>query len=189
MKKITSLVVFVSVLLACQQPPEPRAPVANQTGTFMKESSERNKALAENEKKAILKIIENDSLNDYKSSPDGFWYTYQNKADSTDTLTPKKGDLVIFEYDILSLNGDTIYSKETLGEREYYMEQERLFSGLRQGLKLMKENEKVTFLFPSYKAFGFYGDKEKIGSNVPIQSTVNLKSIEVTTKKEENEEN
>ena len=55
-----------------------------------------------------------------------------------------------------------------------------LISGLRDGLKLMKEGETVTFLFPSYKAYGYYGIENKLGTNVPVQSRVTLKSIEQT---------
>jgi len=58
------------------------------------------------------------------------------------------------------------------------MEKEELISGLREGLKIMKEGETVTFIFPSYKAYGYYGDLEKIGVNMPIISTVTVLNIE-----------
>jgi hypothetical protein len=41
----------------------------------------------------------------------------------------------------------------------------------------MREGETVTFLFPSYKAFGYYGIENKLGTNVPVQSTVTLDTI------------
>ena len=41
----------------------------------------------------------------------------------------------------------------------------------------MKEGEVVTFIFPSHKAFGYYGDKNKIGTNIPIITKVSLHSI------------
>ena len=47
----------------------------------------------------------------------------------------------------------------------------------RDGLKLMKEGETITFLFPSYKAFGYYGINNKLGTNVPVQCTVTLNTI------------
>jgi FKBP-type peptidyl-prolyl cis-trans isomerase len=53
-------------------------------------------------------------------------------------------------------------------------------TGLREGLKLMKSGEKVNFLFPSSRAYGFYGDKKRIGSDVPLKATVQLKSIKKT---------
>ncbi|HAT65772.1 MAG TPA: gliding motility-associated peptidyl-prolyl isomerase GldI, partial [Flavobacteriaceae bacterium] len=40
--------------------------------------------------------------------------------------------------------------------------------------------ETVTFLFPSHKAYGYYGIENKLGTNVPVQSTVTLKSINST---------
>ena len=57
------------------------------------------------------------------------------------------------------------------------MDKEELFQGLREGLKLMKAGEEVTFIFPSQKAFGYYGDGNKIGTNVPLIVNVNLKTI------------
>ena len=41
----------------------------------------------------------------------------------------------------------------------------------------MKVGETVTFLFPSYQAFGYYGDDDKIGTNIPLQSKVTLHNI------------
>ena len=63
------------------------------------------------------------------------------------------------------------------------MDQEELFTGLREGLKLMKAGETYTFIFPSQKAYGYYGDENKIGRNTPIISQVTVNSI--TTKNEE----
>ena len=57
------------------------------------------------------------------------------------------------------------------------IDKENIFSGLRQGLKLMKVNETVTLYFPSHKAYGYYGDQQKIGKNVPIKSIVTLNKI------------
>ena len=57
------------------------------------------------------------------------------------------------------------------------MDQEEIFTGLREGLKLMKTGETVTFLFPSQKAYGYYGDQNKIGVNVPLMCEVTIHSI------------
>ena len=50
--------------------------------------------------------------------------------------------------------------KTKLRTQNYVMDKEELFTGLREGLKLMKPGEIVTFLFPSQKAYGYYGDKQ-----------------------------
>jgi gliding motility-associated peptidyl-prolyl isomerase len=91
--------------------------------------------------------------------------------------TPEFGDVVTFDYSITDLDGNVIYAEGEIPTKNYYMDKEDLFGGLREGLKLMKEGEVVTFIFPSHKAFGYYGDKNRIGTNVPIITKVTLHSI------------
>ena len=180
MKKIAYIFILGSLMSCISKQPEPRKPVSYSSGSFLEESAAKNKKIVAAEKKAIFQIIEDNEEAEYQNSPDGFWYTYENKSNLNDTIYPQKGDLVVFEYNLLNLKGDTLYSKEDIGVREYYIDEEQIFTGLRQGLKLMQEGETITFLFPSYKAFGYYGDLERIGGNVALQSTITLKSINQT---------
>lgn len=172
MKKTICFAILAFVVFSCKSP-EARRPVSQKTGSYINESAKRNKKLVAQEEKAIQEIIKEDSLRTYISSPNGFWYYYE-EIDSTTTQTPEFGNVVEFDYNIKTLDGKTIYPRE---ERTYTMDQEELFGGLREGLKLMRQGETVTFIFPSHKAFGFYGDKNQIGTNVPIKSTVTLKKI------------
>ena len=66
------------------------------------------------------------------------------------------------------------------------MDKEELFTGLREGLKLMKPSENITFVFPSQIAYGYYGDENKIGTNVPIICEVTLNTITQNNNDEEN---
>jgi len=75
------------------------------------------------------------------------------------------------------LKGRIIYSSEEIGNQNYIMDKEELFTGLREGLKLMKPSETVTFIFPSQVAYGYYGDDERIGTNVPLVCEVTLNTI------------
>lgn len=171
-----ALSIFILVLLMACKSPEPRAPIVKKSGQFLKESVIRNKAMQKQQEDKILAIMDADTGHTYLSSSNGFWYYYEEKKEN-DTMTPQFGDLVKFNYNILTLDGKTLYSKEEIGNREYAMDQEDLFVGMRKGLKLMKVGETVTFLFPSSVAFGYYGDNDKIGHNIPIKSTVTVKSI------------
>ena len=171
--------IFITILAfgACKSP-EARYPVTQKSGSHISESIVKNKELLEKEITQIESIMEADSTTEYKSSQDGFWYTYNKKnTDSSNTETPKFGDIVEFDYSISTLNGEAIYAEGEKATKTYAIDQEQLFSGLRQGVKLMKEGETVTFLFPSYKAFGYYGDKNKIGPNWPIKTKVTLNKI------------
>lgn len=176
MKKTILLISLIGFnFISCQTPEEPRKPISHQSGSYMKESSERNKKIAKKEKEAILSLIEKDTLT-YHQSENGFWYAYINE-NKNDTITPKKGDQVVFSYNISDLMGNEIYSQEELGVKEYYIDEEVIFSGLRQGLKLMKEGEKMFFVFQSFKAFGATGDRDKIPTNTPITAAVELLEI------------
>ena len=53
--------------------------------------------------------------------------------------------------------------------------------GLRDGIKLMHKNEKVTFLFPSFMGYGYRCDKKRIKSNQPIICTVTLNDFKPET--------
>ncbi len=175
--KLKPIILLLLVFAACKSP-EARYPVTQSGGSYIDESVARNKKLVAKEEAYIEDIMEKNPENEYLSSADGFWYYYNKKVnDSLDSRTPVFGDVVVFDYSISTMEGDPIYAEGEKPTREYAIDKEKLFSGLRQGLKLMKEGETVTFLFPSYKAFGYYGDKEKIGTNVPITAKVTLHNI------------
>ena len=175
MRLVSVLLLFV--LFSSCDGPEPRKPVQTKTGSFFKASIERSRKLLEDEEKKIQEIIKIDSLKHYDHSASGSWYHYLAVNDTTN-YTPQTDDLVVFNYDILTLDNDTIYSKKDIGVVTYKVDKQELFQGLRDAIKLLKVNERATFLFPSSLAFGYHGDENKIGSNVPIKSTITILEIE-----------
>lgn len=184
--RFTSVILLLIFAASCKSP-EARYPVSQNSGSYIDESVERNKEMIAQEEDYIKEVMVKNVDTEYLSSADGFWYYYNEKStDSTNTNTPDFGDIVVFDYSISSIEGKSIYAEGEKPTREYTMDKEKLFTGLRQGLKLMKEGETVTFLFPSHKAFGYYGDKEKIGSNTPITARVTLHEIKEETNQEIN---
>lgn len=175
MSRIIALLICALLFVACKSP-EARRPVSSKSGSFIDASVERNIKLNEREQAYIKKIMSENPEQEYIASENGFWYYYNVKqADSL--ITPDFGDIVTFNYNIKTLTDDIIYSKEDLKTQTYVMDKQELFSGLREGLKLMKSGETVTFMFPSQKAYGYYGDENKIGINVPIKCEVSVNSI------------
>jgi len=169
------LVLLISLAFGCKSP-EARQPVSTKSGSFIKESAERNIKLYQKEQQLISDIIESHPETNYIASESGFWYYYNTKVE-LDTITADFGDIVNFNYNIKDLNGNDIYTSDEIPTQNYAMDKAELFTGLREGLKLMKPGETVTFLFPSQKAFGYYGDTKKIGTNVPIMCQVTVNSI------------
>lgn len=175
-KFILSVFLFAIILSSCKQHQEARSPISYTTGSFMKKSIERNKKLIAGEEGQIISLIKSNPKAKYITSTKGYWYTYiiQNKLD---TLTPKKGDVAFFDYEIKDLKGNIIYSKLELKPQTYSVDKQNIMTGLREGIKLMHKKEKVNFLFPSHIAFGYHGDNKKIGSNQPLFCTVTLNNF------------
>ena len=175
--KLLYILLFAFLITSCTGQ-EARRPLQKHSGSFYKESAERNKAIYNQEKDFIEGIIAKDSSRTYFSSDNGFWY-YYNKRDTTQTKLPEMGDVVEFDYDIKDFSGNIVLSEKENGLQRYKVDQtnQELISGVREGIKLMKAGEKVTFLFPSYQAFGYYGIEKKLGTNIPVKSTITLHSI------------
>lgn len=174
---------LVLLTLSCAQP-EARKPIVRKTSSFMSESIERNKLLTQAENELLQKKMAEDSARVYLNSEYGFWYYYDLRDDS-DAPMAESGDQVRFNHEILDLAGQVIFSKEELGTTDYRVDRQELISGLQDGIKLMREGETVTFLFPSHKAYGYTGS-DRINPNQPLIYKVEL--IEVN-KLIENEKN
>ena len=168
-------IVFIALIVAssCKQHQEARRPISQASGSFMKRSVERNKKLIIGEEGQIDSIIKSNPKIKYLASKKGYWYTYEIE-NKLDTLTPKKGDVAFFDYEIKDLKGNVIYSELELRPQTYLVDKQNIMMGLRDGIKLMHKNEKVNFLFPSHMGFGYHGDNKKIGANQPLLCTVTL---------------
>ncbi len=184
MRKLLFFTLFFSSILSCSRP-EPRKPVGQNSGSFITASVERNKKIFEDEKAVIQAIITADSTKTYVTSKSGFWYYYQVKDTTALNQKPIEGDLITFTYNVKDLEGNSILTKEDTGVISYRVDlsNQELVSGIRDAVKLLEVDETATFLFPSYKAYGYYGIEKKLGTNVPIASTITLLSI---TQTEEN---
>lgn len=186
MKKLFILPVFLLgiMITSCSQQ-QARRPVSHSSGTFMKESVERNKKLIANEESEIDSIIKSNPAIKYIASDKGYWYHYEME-NTTDSIRPKRGDVAYFDYEIKDMKGNIIYSQAELKPQVYYVDKQNIMMGLRDGIKLMNEGEKITFLFPSHMGYGYHGDNNKIGTNQPLMCTVTLNDIKPESQVKEN---
>ncbi len=176
------LILFV-LIISCSNP-EARKPIVRKTSSFMSESIERNKMLNKAENAILLQRIKSDTLHSYVNSENGFWYYYDISI-SDESYTPKRGDEVFYSHEIRTLNDAILYSEEALGTKSYLIDKEELITGLQDALKIMKEGEKITFLFPSYKAYGYTGF-DKVQANQPLIYTIQLLKINKLSENENN---
>lgn len=174
-KIVLGLLLAGSMIAGCSQQ-QAREPISRSSGTFMKESIERNKKLVANEEGQIDSIIKANPNIKYIASDKGYWYHYEIE-NAQDTITPKRGDVAFFDYEVKDIKGNLIYSEGELRPQVYYVDKENIMMGLRDGIKLMNKGEKVTFLFPSHMGYGYHGDNKRIGTNEPLICTVTLNDI------------
>jgi len=177
------LPLFVLLLLAsCSQHQDARMPVSHSEGSFLRESAERNKKLNAGEEDRIDSIIKSNPKQKYFASTKGYWYSYETRNEK-DTLRPKRGDVAYFEYEVQDFEGNVIYSDVQLRPQVYLVDKENIMMGLRDGIKLMRKNEKVVFLFPSNFGYGYHGDNKRIGPNEPLICIVTLNDFHPEEKK------
>jgi gliding motility-associated peptidyl-prolyl isomerase len=175
MKHKLIFIFVLGLLLSCSTP-EARRPVSQKTATIISETIEQNKKLIALENKFIANYIAQDTTKTYVASAHGFWYSYDSKIEAEKEL-PQIGNVVELKYNIQDLNGNDIYSTQELGVKGYTVDKEDFIPGLQEGIKLMKVGETITFVIPSYRAFGLVGDGNKIKINQTIKSTVTLINI------------
>ncbi|RZJ74432.1 MAG: gliding motility-associated peptidyl-prolyl isomerase GldI [Flavobacterium sp.] len=175
MKKSLLILFLLGIFITGCSQQQARQPVSHSSGSFMKQSIERNKKLVANEESQIDSIIKSNPSIRYIASDKGYWYHYE--VEKQDTITPKRGDVAYFDYEVKDLKGNVIYSETELRPQVYYVDKENIMMGLRAGIKLMNEGERVTFLFPSHMGYGYHGDNKKIGVNQPLICTVTLNDI------------
>ncbi len=117
-----------------------------------------NKALNEHEEKLINQYIKRHEWNLEKSAT-GLRYKVYCYGKGP---LAKKGDLVRINYKIELINGILAYSSRDDGPQEVLIERSDFVSGLHEMLQLMNTGAKVKAIIPSYLAYGFTGDQERI---------------------------
>ncbi len=175
-KNLILNILLAFFVISCAKTEEARRPVSRVSGSFLKKSIEISKEVVDSEEKVFDSIIKLNADKTYFESQKGYWYTFIEQSE-TEKYLPVSGDLVYFDSEIYSVSGDTIYNVGEIPTKEYMVDKEDIIIGLRDGVKRMKKGEKVQFLFPSHVAYGYLGDKKRIGMNVPIIYTVTVLDI------------
>ncbi|MDD4142036.1 MAG: FKBP-type peptidyl-prolyl cis-trans isomerase [Bacteroidales bacterium] len=106
-------------------------------------------------------FIERYGWNNMKESGTGLRYWIYSSVDDKATKV-EKGSMVLLDYSIVFLNGDTVYSSNRDGVKEFVIGRSNEISGLEEGLMLMHKGDKAKLIVPSFLAYGITGDFNKI---------------------------
>ena len=118
------------------------------------------------EEAKIQEYIER-SGQEFTRTPYGFWFRVEGDADSL-TGNFSVGDTVRYESRIETLDGECIYSSQQRGRRFFVVERSHEIAGLHYGIRYLQKGQSAVFLFPSYMAYGFSGDGNRIKGGWPI---------------------
>lgn len=172
------LVIFSAICLtACQEKQGARAPIAQNTTSILDNSLQRNAELTQEQQDLFAQYIQRDTQRDYNHSNQGFYYTYLHR-ELQDSITPKSGDMVIFNYQISDLQDQVIYSFEQISTQSNLLDKQDLLPVLRHAIKILKSKEVIKVLAPSELAYSYLGDSNKIAKNQPLIFTIELQSIQ-----------
>jgi gliding motility-associated peptidyl-prolyl isomerase len=176
LKRRYSFLILSTLLIVSCSKTVPRAPIKKKSASTLDLSMALNRKVYDQEEALIEKLIAKDSL-DFLRSGNGFYYRFVSQ-DSLVGTKPDFGDRVTFEYNVINLANDTLYRTADISPVTNSLEQEYgVFKGMREALKLMEPGDVMEAYFPSYTAFGSYGDHDAIGPNTPFKSQIKLLSI------------
>ncbi len=179
MNRVLTILGILALAISCGEP-EARWPVEAKSGSFLKLSAERNRRLLEQEEALMAQLMARDSAHTYQESASGTHFYYEVKSE-TPGYKPQPDDLVTLRYNLTTWNDEPLYREEEIGTLRYKVDKQELFPGLRNSVKLLQEGETAVFLFPSSLGYGYHGDNDRIGPNLPLKSRITLLKIEKNT--------
>jgi FKBP-type peptidyl-prolyl cis-trans isomerase len=88
-----------------------------------------------------------------------------------------KGDKVILKYVMSLLNGQKVYSSDSLGLKIIFPGTSEGETGLQEALQLMREGDHAKLLVPSHLAYGLLGDMKRIPARATLVYDVEIVSV------------
>ncbi len=168
------LYIILLILIACSKP-KPQRPVEHRQmqlkESLIKEDFELDKQIIEEY------IAKNDSLT-FKNSENAFWWASVEKDESAKTIDSTVQ--IDYTYSVYNFKDQEIYSKEDIGTQYAVIGKTRQIRALTEIFEELSEGEKAILLVPSFSAYGFSGDGNKIGPAQPIiikLEIIKLKSL------------
>ena len=86
----------------------------------------------------------------------------------------KRGMTAVVRYSVNLLNGNRIYSSDSLGPMEFVIGQSGREPGLEEGILLMRTGDRAKLILPSRLGYGLLGDGRKIPPGAALVYDVEL---------------
>lgn len=86
-------------------------------------------------------------------------------------------DTVTLRYTTCLLTGDTVYSSDNQGVKQFTVDKSSEIAGLNEAVKMMKKGAKAHLVIPSFLAYGVAGDGERIRGKLSLAMTVEVVDV------------
>ncbi len=132
-----------------------------------------NRYMVNQDAAAIKDYIERNQLQ-FEETKTGLWYSIEEDGEGE---LVEKGDIISLEYKVTLLDGTACYDSMTKGNKEFKVGQGGVESGLEEGVLLLKDGAKATFIMPPHLAHGLVGDDDLIPGRATIIYTVKVLDV------------
>jgi len=170
--KIKSTLIIISMILMydCRnnEPESYHRPAVNDDQMI-----EVNKYLLEKDNELIEAYIKRRNW-DMRTTGSGLWYMIFEKGNGKEA---QKNKLAEINYSIELLDGTTCYTSESLGSKTFIIGRGDVIQGLEEGILLMQEGDKASFIMPPHLAYHLLGDEKEIPARATIVYNVELLKI------------
>ena len=157
---------------ACKEKPKQPSPVTKEE---MKKSMETaNRYLLNEEEEEIDRYVKRHGLEMVKT---GTGLRYQILKQGSD-LQVEKGQTVILEYELHSIQGDLIYSSENEGVKKFVVGNGSVESGLDEAMAYLHKGDVAKVIIPFHLAYGLHGDDRDIPEYATLVYTIKVVDIQ-----------
>jgi FKBP-type peptidyl-prolyl cis-trans isomerase len=123
-----------------------------------------NRLLLKKDKENIIAYLKKNGL-DMKESETGLWYKIDKRGHGK---TAANGQQITLKYKVSLLDGTPCYSSDSLGPKKFTVGRGGVESGLEEGILMLSEGDRATFIMPPHLAEGLPGD----GDRIPARSII-----------------
>ncbi len=165
------IVFMIFHLLSCQKETQQRQPAdPGQIGKVLELS---NKRLLAREEQAMDDFLVRYGWEMHETGS-GLRYKIDLEGDGAKAVY---GQIVELTYDVYLLNGDHVYSSEEDGALRFRVGRGAEVTGLDEGVRLLNQGAKATFIIPFHLAHGIPGDGKRIPGRTTIIYQVEFTNI------------
>lgn len=150
------------MLVACSKP-TPQRPVQYHKITLQESLAKEDFEL---DKEIIQEYMERHDSIQFKNSFNAFWWASVEKKEEAKPIDSSVQ--IDYTYSVYNFKDQEIYSKDDIGIQYAVIGKTKQIRAFTEIFKELSEGEKAILLVPSFSAYGFSGDGNKIGPAQPI---------------------